>query len=312
MRSPIVIGTGLLVSLILNAQVFAQSTVKLPQLTAQTPTQQILKQNTQKLRSGTITLQRTACFGTCPIYKITIFPDGRVVYEGERFVKVVGKRTARISPQAVRKLVAEFDKLNYFSLSDNYQGGPTDQPSAITSLTIGKQQKTVNHYLGSPNASQALTALENKIDAVVNSQRWIGSKNDPAPNPLDANSTQLKVNRQLWNQQKLKDYSFTFSRSCFCVPKATQPVVITVRNGQVASITAVNNKEPVDAELFQQYNSIPKLFGIIEDAISRKAASLQVTYNPKLGYPTQINIDYNQQIADEELFLTISNLQPLN
>ncbi|MBD2447491.1 hypothetical protein H6G76_09960 [Nostoc sp. FACHB-152] len=140
----------------------------------------------------------------------------------------------------------------------------------------------------------------------------MGAKNEPTQNPSDSNSTQLKVNRQLWNQQKLSNYRFTFSRSCFCVPKATQPVVITVRNGQVASVTAVNNNDPVDAELFQQYNSIPKLFGIIEDAIARKASNLAVKYDPKLGYPTQINIDYNQQVADEELFLTISNLQPLN
>ncbi|GBE90828.1 DUF6174 domain-containing protein [Nostoc cycadae] len=311
MRSPIVIGTGLLVSLIFNAQVLAQSTVQLPQLTAQNSSQQIFNKNTKKLRSGIITLQRTACFGACPIYTITIFPDGRVVYEGERFVKVVGKRTAKISPQAVRRLVAEFDKVNYFSLPSNYQGGPTDLPSAITSLTLGRQQKTVNHYLGSPNAPQALTALENKIDAVVNSQRWIGSKNEQTPNPNDSNSTQLKVNRQLWNQQRLTNYRFTFSRSCFCVPKATQPVVITVRNGQVASITPVNNNEPVDAELFRQYNSIPKLFGIIDDAIAKKASSLTVKYDPKFGYPTQINIDYNQQVADEELYLTISNLEPL-
>ncbi|MCC5636771.1 DUF6174 domain-containing protein [Nostoc sp. CHAB 5844] len=311
MRSPIVIGTGLLVSIILNAQVLAQSTAQLPQLTAQAQTQQILNQNTKKLRHGIITLQRTACFGACPIYKITIFPNGRVVYEGERFVKVVGKRTARISPQAVRRLVAEFEKVNYFSLANNYQGGPTDLPSAITSLTVGKQQKTINHYLGSPNAPQALTALENKIDAVVNFQRWVGSKNEQTPTPNESNSTQLKVNRQLWNQQKLNNYSFTFSRSCFCLPKATQPVVITVRNGQVASIKAVNNNEPVDAELFQQYNSIPKLFGIIEDAIARKAANLTVKYDPKFGYPTQINIDYDQQVADEELYLTISNLEPL-
>jgi len=311
MRSPIVIGTGLLVSLILNAQVLAQSTVQLPQLTAKAPNQQVLKKNTKKIRSGIITLQRTACFGTCPIYKITIFPDGRVVYEGERFVKVVGKRTARISPQAVKKLIAEFDKLNYLSLANSYRGGPTDLPFAITSLTIGKQRKTVNHYLGSPNAPEALTALENKIDTVVNSQRWVGSKNEQIPSTNTSTSTQLKVNRQLWNQQKLTNYRFTFSRSCFCVTQATQPVQITVRNGQVASITAVNNNEPVDAELFQQYNSIPKLFGIMEDAIARKASSITVKYDPKLGYPTQINIDYDQQMADEELFLTISNLQPL-
>ena len=37
-----------------------------------------------------ITLERTACFGTCPIYKLTVYGDGRVEYEGERFVTVTG------------------------------------------------------------------------------------------------------------------------------------------------------------------------------------------------------------------------------
>jgi hypothetical protein len=30
-----------------------------------------------------ITLERTACFGTCPIYRLTIQGNGQVVYEGE-------------------------------------------------------------------------------------------------------------------------------------------------------------------------------------------------------------------------------------
>ncbi|MEO8396969.1 MAG: DUF6438 domain-containing protein, partial [Chloroflexota bacterium] len=30
-----------------------------------------------------ITLERTACHGTCPIYTVSIFEDGTVNYEGE-------------------------------------------------------------------------------------------------------------------------------------------------------------------------------------------------------------------------------------
>jgi hypothetical protein len=47
---------------------------------------------------------------------------------------------------------------------------------------------------------------------------------------------------------------------------------------------------------------------VIKDAIARNASSLTVKYDPKLGYPTQINIDYDQQMADEELYLTIEKL----
>ena len=34
------------------------------------------------------TLQRTMCLGTCPVYKLTIYNDGRVEWEGSHYVKV--------------------------------------------------------------------------------------------------------------------------------------------------------------------------------------------------------------------------------
>lgn len=128
-----------------------------------------------------LTLERTACFGACPIYKLTLYGNGKVVYEGKRFVNVIGTQTTTISQTAIRKLVADFQRLQYFKLQDNYTGGHTDAPSAITSLTLGKQQKTVNHYLASPNAPAALTALENKIDAVANAKQWTGKASAPVP-----------------------------------------------------------------------------------------------------------------------------------
>jgi hypothetical protein len=128
-----------------------------------------------------LTLERTACFGFCPIYKLTVYGNGKVVYEGKRFVKVTGTQTTTISRAAVRKLVSEFQRIQYFNLQDSYMGGHTDAPSAITSLVMGKKQKTVNHYLASPDAPTKLTDLENKIDAVVNSKQWIGTDSERAP-----------------------------------------------------------------------------------------------------------------------------------
>jgi hypothetical protein len=50
----------------------------------------------------------------------------------------------------------------------------TDLPYAITSITIGGQTKTVNHYYGDDSAPQQLTDLESKIDEIVNSKQWTG------------------------------------------------------------------------------------------------------------------------------------------
>lgn len=158
-------------------------TVNSPFLAAEidTPNQRTLNQSQPMSQQVVLTLERTACFGFCPIYKLSVYGSGKVVYEGTRFVKVTGTRTTTISQTAVRKLVADFQKINYFNLQDSYTGGHTDAPSAITSLTMGKKQKTVNHYLPSPDAPTQLTELENKIDAVVNSKQWIGTADERAP-----------------------------------------------------------------------------------------------------------------------------------
>lgn len=178
MRSPLLLSLLLGLSSALITPAFHS-----PLLAAETmPSSRRVAVQPQQVRQPVIlTLERTACFGACPMYKLTVYGNGKVVYEGKRFVKVTGTHTTTISQSAVRKLVAEFQRLQYFQLPDSYTGGHTDAPSAITSLSMGKQQKTVNHYLASPNAPAKLTALENKIDVVVNSNQWIGKASELAP-----------------------------------------------------------------------------------------------------------------------------------
>lgn len=130
-----------------------------------------------------ITLERTVCYGTCPNYKLTIFSDGRVSYEGIRFVKKMGKATGRISRAKLNDLVMEFTNIYYFNLPDSFQPGDktcptewTDMPSATTSLTWQGRSKTIVHYHGCKGANtlELLTKLENKIDEAVNVKQWTG------------------------------------------------------------------------------------------------------------------------------------------
>ncbi|MBD2388842.1 DUF6174 domain-containing protein [Cylindrospermum sp. FACHB-282] len=130
-----------------------------------------------------------------------------------------------------------------------------------------------------------------------------------AANP---NAGQLKNNRQLWNDQNISNYRYTLTRSCFCTAEARGPVVVEVRNGATSSVTLVATGQPVAPDIFKEYDTVPKLFNVIKEAIAGKASSLTVEYNSTLGYPTQINIDYNSQIADEEVYLTIENFQVIN
>ena len=125
------------------------------------------------IKEVVITLERTACFGVCPVYTLTIYGDGRVIYEGMRNVRIEGIRTTTISEDKIKQLIAEFQKIDYFSLKGSYEDrNATDMLSAFTSLTVDGKTKTVRHYHGDFSAPEKITELENKIDQIVCSDQW--------------------------------------------------------------------------------------------------------------------------------------------
>jgi len=64
-----------------------------------------------------IRLQRTSCFGPCPIYTVTIDARWTVSYEGERFVRVIGRRTAQIETSIVAGLLTRAERIRFFLIS---------------------------------------------------------------------------------------------------------------------------------------------------------------------------------------------------
>ena len=122
-----------------------------------------------------ITIERTACFGTCPIYTATIFGDGRVVYNGADFVTVDSEQIKNIDPQDVQDLVEFMVNNGYRDLQDNYTTRTvTDMPSAITSLTINGETKRIERYEGDESAPSILKQIEDRIDAVADVGEWTG------------------------------------------------------------------------------------------------------------------------------------------
>ena len=122
-----------------------------------------------------VSLQRTACYGRCPIYTVTVLRDGTVQWEGKRFVKVVGKATAKLPAAKLAALAEAFKRADYFALADKYESyDVTDHPSAITSYSDGKREKTIHHYHGDRSAPEQLSELEGRIDELVGTSRWIG------------------------------------------------------------------------------------------------------------------------------------------
>jgi len=94
-----------------------------------------------------------------------------VIYEGRNFVAVTGRQTSSISQEQVRELVKAFYETDYFSLKNEYSAQVTDLPTTTTSITVDGRFKQVINYYGAP---EQLMELENKIDDISSSEKWVG------------------------------------------------------------------------------------------------------------------------------------------
>jgi hypothetical protein len=124
-------------------------------------------------QSVVIRLERGPCYGTCPVYGVTLYGDGTVRYDGKDHVRVRGSQTAVIAPDAVRSLVEEIERSGFFSLNDAYtQVSITDAPSAVLYVGTDGKKKQVKHYLGDFKAPKILQVLENRVDELAGTGRW--------------------------------------------------------------------------------------------------------------------------------------------
>lgn len=146
-----------------------------------------------------ITLQRSACFGTCPDYIVTISGDGSVVFttdhrpvdpvagihrEFSRSVGVLvpGTHRTKIDPDAVKALVQQFRDARLFDLKNEYRYGATDAPTYVISIETGHASKRIVDYIGrQAGMPAAVTALEDAIDKVAGTRRWIEGTPDAIP-----------------------------------------------------------------------------------------------------------------------------------
>jgi Domain of unknown function (DUF6438) len=121
------------------------------------------------------TLERTGCYGECPVYRLTVNTDGSVVYVGTRWVKVLGRHEYKLTAAELAELEGAFEHASFMTLHDYDKVENTDDDWAHVSFQRGGgRTKHVRHYHGDASAPPALTALEDEFDRITDSGRFVG------------------------------------------------------------------------------------------------------------------------------------------
>ncbi|MBU1013901.1 MAG: hypothetical protein KKG99_12935 [Bacteroidetes bacterium] len=124
-----------------------------------------------------ISLRRTGCMGTCPVYLVEIYSNGKIEYEGENFVKKTGHHSWLIDSQSIKALNKAIHKYNYFTIKPKkIEFEVTCNPSCITSIQLkdGKYREIENYY-GNDEYPKILQRLEKRIENIIGIENYIGA-----------------------------------------------------------------------------------------------------------------------------------------
>lgn len=115
------------------------------------------------------------------------------------------------------------------------------------------------------------------------------------------------ASRALWERQGIDDYSYTYSRVCFCPDRG--PVRVMVRDGRVAGVERPASAERVAGDAQLEVLTVDELFDRIEEA-QASGTYTRVEYHPSLGYPTSAEIGTLANDAGTQYL--ISDLAPIS
>ena len=125
-----------------------------------------------------VALERTACYGPCPVYRFTLYSDGRYVWEGRAHVSVKGIARGSMGAKAYTTATQLLRDARYqeFTGSLDCETWATDNPTVEIVVTDASGQQTITHYRGCRGfpRQEDLTRLEDNLDKVFRTRRFTG------------------------------------------------------------------------------------------------------------------------------------------
>ena len=134
--------------------------------------------------NDTITISVGPCFGFCPVYNVTVSPDGTVAFRGQRHTAVVGERHNHVKPASYHRLVTALSAFRPTTGSTSQvacDATVSDTPSYTITWSGVQGRKTIaTHQGGCPGGDgQRLDAVLREIPAQLGIADWLQQQTRP-------------------------------------------------------------------------------------------------------------------------------------
>ncbi len=120
---------------------------------------------------------RSACFGKCPHFDLSIHENGWMIFDGKRFTKQEGIAIDKLSKEELTQLIADCRAADLWKYQSEYGMNVSDLPTISIHFFEKEKDKKVKWKMRAPTA---LPTLSNKIMQLVYARDWVENtrKND--------------------------------------------------------------------------------------------------------------------------------------
>jgi hypothetical protein len=118
---------------------------------------------------------------------------------------------------------------------------------------------------------------------------------------------QLNVAEAKWKRASPAQYQFVFRYSAMfhyvgCESGRFQVRVVNGLPKELSDCKSVKNS----------FATVPRLFKYLRGVLAREPDTIEVSFDPTLGYPIRLEVDYSKQISDDYFTFEISDFAAAN
>jgi len=130
-----------------------------------------MKNARESLEVTSISMERSGCYGSCPVYSVTFRLNGKAIYHGKKHVEDTGKHVGEINLSFYGRLCYLLEEIEFRKLKKEYRAGMTDLSSVTVTVNFknGDQKKVYDYGSHGPIKFWALTKV---IDQIKNQIDW--------------------------------------------------------------------------------------------------------------------------------------------
>ncbi|MCB0651708.1 MAG: hypothetical protein KDC85_10570 [Saprospiraceae bacterium] len=130
----------------------------------------VLEKNTRLEELGkVIEMSKGPCFGTCPVFTLTVYDNGVVAYKGERFTDKLGLYIKVLKKGEFQNIVKAFSDANLWQFQDFYK---SQVPDLQTVTLVYHEEGDIKTIVGKDGRPSTVLELENLLDNLVTADGW--------------------------------------------------------------------------------------------------------------------------------------------